>query len=377
LAIATVFITGCKKEEVITSSKDLISTQLSVTSKNGVLIFKDKEALNSTLEKLIKMDASQISAWEKSYNFISQESIYKQINEAEIALEEVIFEGIDEDISIAELTSLGLLNRHTLLYNDYIQNGLITELTEADGSQSFELSLLNKGLASILNEKGIVIVGNKMYHYSACCVKVMNSTDLSKSMDLINSTQSDATKNIEVFNELNNVSRSVRTNWSKQTVNPRNPTDPTDPWIYDGNKKRFNFEIVGNSGISGSGNLLHSTFYIEARGQNRRLWRWKYRGSYQPIAEVRGSWDYYYEVLHSEGYRPERRNDLPDLDDVHSNVYFRPAEPTNRYKQSLAPNGLWSISQPWIFYYPVDVFTYDFRVDFYGGPSGFQIHWRK
>jgi hypothetical protein len=59
---------------------------------NGILVFKDQSTLDKTLDALYQMDRRGREAWEEKLNFVSQETLYNQINDAEIALEKKFME---------------------------------------------------------------------------------------------------------------------------------------------------------------------------------------------------------------------------------------------------------------------------------------------
>jgi len=328
-----------------------------VSSIKGILVFSDQSTLDKTLDALSKMDRREREAWEENLNFVSQGTLYNQINDAEILLEEEIYGKYDENLSLTDLNELGVKEQHTTLYENYLRKGMITEIVEKDGSKSFELAVIDPPLADVLNEDGLIIINNSIYQYTSDLVKIFGEKNLEK-LDLLKSTVATSMKdNILVINRSEN-NRSQHS-WTK-----------CSGWHYDGDKKRYCLNVYGTS--SNSMSLMYSSFYVQAKGEQKKWGIWKLRNTYHPIHSVGGNWSYSFVYTWYNGLLITRHW-LPD-NDFRSPFYYQvPGSGSNFLQAHLSPNGIWSIASPYFFYDAVNVDHYYFTGSFYGGPHGYSI----
>ena len=72
------------------------------------------------------------------------------------------------------MLDLNIEIKHSEQYNDALKNEIIIESIEPDGSISFNLNVINPLYAEVLNEKGFVIIDNKLYQFKNNCFKMFD-----------------------------------------------------------------------------------------------------------------------------------------------------------------------------------------------------------
>ncbi|MDA3891578.1 MAG: hypothetical protein PF517_07940 [Salinivirgaceae bacterium] len=356
MVLTITMISSCKKDEAEPTAEPLVTKTNEVTSKSGILIFNDRNALNNKISEFNNLSVDERKAWGQSLNFISQQCIYDDINIAEIELEEELYTGYDENLSIEELEALGVTNPHTDMYNNYLTKGLIKENVYNDGSESFDLSVANSPMAYVINEDGFVIVNDTIYQYTASSAKVMAGNDISKTNVLIAANESQLDKGIRVFDVNSTLKSSLGTTWNSKRK-----------WRYDGSRKRYTVYVVGNSTYSGR--YLYSTFYVEAKGQQKSWGSWKYK-SYSPIDYISGDWSYRFE--YSNGGPFIRGSYLPGSD--YRSPFYKKLGGSNHCKYPLEPNGTWRIGSPYFFTDAVRMSINNFKGSFFKGCCGDAIN---
>jgi len=235
LSVNILLISSCKKEELTPNKANLISkNNIEITSKNGILIFKNKKVLNKEIIKLSKLSAKERENWENTYSFLSQERIFEQINKAEIELENKLFNGIDENISLNKIKQLGLYDKHSSIYDKYIKKDIIEQIYEKDGSYSCKLTVINPALSYVLNIDGIVIVNDTVYQYTSNSIKILTKK---------NTNTTNKKLGIFVF---------------PQNLKSNHGWSQGGNWHYKTSKKRYSLYVHGYSSHSSS--LLNSSF---------------------------------------------------------------------------------------------------------------------
>ena len=151
-AISLLF-TSCKKEEPGINNTAAVSD---IMTRNGMLVFKDETVLKTTSNKLEKMTGEEVKEWEKSYGFVSQKSIFENIVDAEYNLLMKPYENMtDEQLKRTAPPA----QPHSDLYYTYMNKELIKVINKGTEDESYDYSVCNPALASIINERGFVAVG--------------------------------------------------------------------------------------------------------------------------------------------------------------------------------------------------------------------------
>lgn len=158
--VLTIF-NGCQKDELVSQLADEQSQTVvkpDVYGKNGFLVFSDSRKVSQTLNSLAKMSEEERKNWEKSHFFVSQQTIFHNIVDAEIQLDAPY-----ENISAEELKNVKQPPLHSDVYYKFLNKGIIREYTESDGTELYDYSTCAPYLSAILDENGIFVVGDTMF----------------------------------------------------------------------------------------------------------------------------------------------------------------------------------------------------------------------
>ncbi len=269
--VATVLtiINGCQKDELVSQLAD---EQLQegfkpdVYAKNGFLVFQDSRKLNQTLNLLASMSEEERRNWEKRFFFTSQQTIFNDIVDAELRLDEPY-----ETLSKEELLNAIPPAKHSENYYKYLNAGIIKEIIYSDGTESYDYSTRTPYLASILNEEGIFAVGDTMYQCTANAIKQWNKCDLNNKMKLMSSGEN--IDGIEINYKL------------------KGTTVKYGQFAYDsGRDRRIQIGINFNSWAYYGSTIWRYEHWVEVISQKKNVWgTWKYNWT---DMYLKGSWDY-------------------------------------------------------------------------------------
>jgi len=363
ITIISVVITlsSCnKRDDIKRNTTDLEPIQKkSFTCEKGILHFKDRNSFNKTLNMILEFSINERKKWGKELNFQSQYELYNKILNAEITLENEIYQGINEDITIQELQQLGIEKKHTDIYINNLTKGLIKEIPEENGSYSFELSIKEKGMSFIVNKQGLVIVNDTIYQYTENDLKILCDNDLSRLNELFNYPVVKNTNDIIILKYSDNTKNGY--NWTKRSG-----------WKYNSSRERYCLDVVGYSTASIS--LLHSVFYVEAKGQKKKWGSWNYRNDYSPIHRVSGIWSYRY-IVEKNGINYTWTS---VWDNDPKSPWSKTYNGTNHIVKPLSPNGYWNFSHSsYSVFDAIYMESFHFNGSFYGGSNGHYINLYK
>jgi hypothetical protein len=169
---------SCVEENNLTSKK----TSQTVQVENGMLEFRDRQAYDQVSQQLEKMSKDELNKWESSLTgFVSIRSIYYQA----LSEEETFFE------------NGGSLSDHCAFVKEHI--GALTFLSEdALDMQPNLPPHTERRLSSLVNEDGLVKIGNSIFEYRGLSIKEIRNGDESKIKLLNNYVKSDMSQNIIV-----------------------------------------------------------------------------------------------------------------------------------------------------------------------------------
>lgn len=349
LLLTTIVATGCEKEIVKPiSPQDEANANLSVRVENGTLVFSDEAHLYDYLEGTAGLSSAQRRALENRVGFHSLNTLFEDIQAAEEQHMTDFFKGLSPDLSGAEYVSMGYSYTPTALYQEALEKGILVETLEADQSRSYSLAIDNPGFVRVLNADGDVLAGSKRYHFEGTRMQIFARKTNTLLHDVDFSAATDITST-----------------WSQASA-----------WEYDGSDKRFNYRVYGTSITSAntsSSGLLESSFYVQARAENRRFGTWAARSSYLPIYSFSGNWTANY-TAKSCFSCPTQTNPvfLNDNDNTSPFSWSSTSDPngqTNSFLRYCKPNGSWTLPG----YYIMSAFDvhYTMTFTFSGGPSGY------
>ena len=343
--ITMAIFTSCEKGNF----KKNYNNKRTISVIDGTLHFADFNHLVQTAGDLFEMKKTEKENFEKSWGgFRSLGSIFSEIEQTEIMRVDSFHKGLNPELKISEYEALGYFYKPSLIYQQYLKKGIIIETVESDGSKSFKCSVENPGFLNVINENGEVFVGEEKYVFHSKFIDVYNNKgEIIKTLDFNRNTK-------------------ATSNWS-------NGVD----WIYDGDSKRYSYEVYGNcitSSVTTSGGIIESTFYVAAHAENKRFGTWAARSSYLPIYSYYGNWNYTYQAKScyscSNVTNPFALNDNDVIPPLTWSSTTDPNGQTNNFTRFLRPNGTWTLPNGWYVTSPLSV-NYYMVFSFSGGVSGY------
>jgi hypothetical protein len=177
LLLTVVGAISCVDEPTLRDEDDNL-----VQVRNGMLEFPDRQAYDQVNQRLEKMSKDELNKWESSLTgFVSIRSIYYQA----LSEEETFFE------------NGGSLSGHCAFVNEHI--GALKFLSEDALDMLPNLPPhTERRLSSLVNEEGLVKIGNSIFEYRGLSIKEIRDGDEAKIKLLNNYVTSDMSQNIFV-----------------------------------------------------------------------------------------------------------------------------------------------------------------------------------
>jgi hypothetical protein len=360
---------GCQKEvlEPVVAEDATAITQpaftKAITVEDGSLVFENEEHLNATLEQLSLMQPQERVAFEDDLGFRSLGSIYHLVTEAETQHQDAFFKDLDPDLGVADCERLGYFYKPTSIYADYLKKGVIEEITYADRSRAFALTIDNPAYENVLNERGEVIVGDRLLVFEGATYQEF----MRGSHALV--PQSGSQK-ITVNGEYDFTIRAHRPGYETASGSV--------VWLQDparGSNYRYYARVTFRSGYTTS--TISQTFFWDAKAQQRRFGNWATRSSYNPIWGISGSWRYDYWIIYNNAsygvVRDGAQYPLPNMTPRPTSPYYLSGLNTNHTVRYLYPHGFFARSSTigWNFFENLRLYNYAFTISFSGGSSGY------
>lgn len=170
-AISSTVFVACNNEEEYSDGNTQRKSGLSKTE--NFISFKDFDDMNTNIDLLREMDDEAIELWETSKNFVSLQTIFNMVNDAEdkhydtLEMRYKSYEEIKEE----EL--------HSELFNEF-SDILIKRNTPDDDGFYYDMDIDNSDYAYIVNKDGIVKIGKDIYQFKDGITKVIKGGDKSK-----------------------------------------------------------------------------------------------------------------------------------------------------------------------------------------------------
>ncbi len=182
LVLLVLFIGSCDKESFTTEPVlEQILSGKEVAVHKGMLTFKDKVAFDKLSLELSKKDKGYILAWGKGLGFKSIYSIYEEAIEAEdiFLAEKVKKYGENSEVIRDEMG-------FSTFTQKYLDKGTLSHTEEG----ILDMNVMIPILAPLVNEDGLVRVGNELRQYKYNVVKIILDADYNKIGDLKELTES-------------------------------------------------------------------------------------------------------------------------------------------------------------------------------------------
>jgi hypothetical protein len=256
LIIVVVFLTSCEKE-VIENVKNL--------SCSNMLYFETVEEYNTELNKVIKMNESELTQWEKSKGFISlgieAERFYKSIDPNKFKSNDEIKQFVDENSSYLQL------------------------IEDKNGELELETKFFNRIERYFLNKDNMFQIGDSVYKVFESATIIASTADidiLSQVSDNINYYKQNANFRILSTNKFSTV--------NQKSVNA-DDCGTGQIWRSDNDNERLKVEIEVYK--SGSNSV---TCHFISRPYNKVLGIW-YWCSRSMKADINLNFRYFCRVL--------------------------------------------------------------------------------
>jgi hypothetical protein len=165
-----------------------------VSAKDGTLTFVNLEAYEKAYQKICGLSEEDRIAWEKSLTFLSQQSIFNQIVNAEYNYFVTPYEKLTEE----QLKNTPEPQGHTEAYNKWLKAGIIKTESDNNQGETYNYALKNGAYAPIIDQKGFFIVGKKVYQAKENLIKEMPFVDANSLTVLDQALKSDSTRDIIV-----------------------------------------------------------------------------------------------------------------------------------------------------------------------------------
>jgi hypothetical protein len=205
ISAIALFTLACNKADNLPTPESIsIDGTTQISSKNGILIFKDQETLNDLEVKMNTMTFEDRIKWEKDLNFESQFTIFEKIAKKEYELQIKPYENKSDN----EMQNIPFPG-HCIEYAQAINDGIIKEIND-DGNY-IEYNLSDKSMAKYINRSGLVMVGSTLYHIKENLKKTMTNAKISDATLLINTNSTNNVVKIE------NISRKTRGSYAPST----------------------------------------------------------------------------------------------------------------------------------------------------------------
>jgi hypothetical protein len=280
--LASFIFYGCNKENV---TNDPISPATSIITlpqpelANDMLIFNTWEDFATAVQYLNQKGTGFILKWNKDLNFRSQEAIFQDIINAENIIKDAKAATLDPNLPLEELKKIQV--PHSEIFKKYLEQGLIIEVPESDGSKSYKHNVFNPTYMCALNEDGFVKVNDTIYQYLPNRVKFISDGDFNKINKLKQINASSNTENLYVVEYQARLKSMQGGNWSQ-----------TSDWYENGSFKRVNIAVVAQCPSSEDyQTYAFVNFYLEVIAQGW-LFGWDFRNDYNPIDVTQGSWSW-------------------------------------------------------------------------------------
>ena len=275
----TVCLMACEtdnfEQEDLTSQPQ--STAIQVL--NGMFVFSDESTFSETLTIINGMSESEYELFLSSYSITTYKSIFDQVVKAEW--------GVSDHYEALAAQGQKVPKEPVLSqeYRDALHQGTI-QLIQDDEGGYFDYNLYEINMASLINTKGLVQIGKKIYQFGPKNKKIIENGDASliDRLDQVEYTQKNVTV-VHYFKDSNPNGRQFgRHEWLYANASGNN-------WaVYS--KRRFRFYLQGSSYVDDTyGQRLYVTNVLRLEGQKKNFWgNWKYNESYSTNGTV--SWQY-------------------------------------------------------------------------------------
>ena len=176
VAVILLLFAACEKTELVKEQPETKIKEQAISVQHGMLVFDSQETFDATVEKLEIMTLDERKAWEEELGFKSYQRLIHEIIEAEIVLNDK-YESLSE-VEQKKLLRTSEYERYSQLTLKYMEKGLVRTVVNENGEEHMEFPTII--FPNVLNEDGMVTIGNNIYQYTEGQFKYLKSRDFSK-----------------------------------------------------------------------------------------------------------------------------------------------------------------------------------------------------
>lgn len=257
------------------------------------------------------------------------------------------------------------------LYLIALGRGWIEELTEPDGYTSYQYAVCNPALAPVLNDDGLVVVGDVLYQYTPDSIKECAYSGPASITALKGCVASangiTVTPVVASPTAMPSGFLASGYNWSKTGVQR----------YWDNNKKRVTISVKGTSSNSGT-SLQSVTYNVNVKVERKALIGKKWVLGNFTCCYLYSSWYWTFGLatnatpFHCTSFYSTNLSMFP-VQNTYPTTYW---PSINDLWVNLLPNGLWTCSSSGYDYFcdAIRVYQYAFSGSICGGSYGIQLN---
>lgn len=173
---------------------------LEFSIKDGIMQFTSFESLMQTANYLNSLSGERLSNWSRQYNFQSQRFIFDKIT-----FEEEKLNNSFSELTENELKSIPISNQHSLYYKDMLIKNIIKETVDEDGAISYDYTVCDPIIASVLNAEGFVFIKNTLYYADGKFIKKWVNANVENKELLVKTNFADPQNGISILYDKTNL----------------------------------------------------------------------------------------------------------------------------------------------------------------------------
>jgi hypothetical protein len=195
---------------------------------------------------------------------------------------------------------------------------------------SFDNTIQDKGYLYVINERGLVVVGENLFQLTPDEIKLMPydpQTILVDMQMLCEARSEDTERGIQII-DLSERSSSI-------TIGDIfNQNSNSWVWYYNSSTERFNHYVFIHSYYISSPEGIYSEYYTTSKAQKKILGVWVKTSGYKPIMTISGTWNWKTTIL---TYYPNPPTWM--FQSGHTSGYSENFNGSNEIFEFLFPNG--------------------------------------
>lgn len=182
---------ACQEDESLEDQTEkLEGWDIRLNHKGEYLEFENYEVFQKTINALREMDPQQAEVWSAQYGLFSLKAVYNQA----VAEQRAYVENLEEEIKSGILLEEDV----TEIYAPFVKKHARAFVFDEEMKGVFDMNIFHPDIANVVNEVGIVKIGNVLSQYTNNAVKVMEGGSASQVNLLFKTQNNNNNLNIKV-----------------------------------------------------------------------------------------------------------------------------------------------------------------------------------